>query len=197
MRREPHEISNPSVFLKCASAYADDGYGGNPHGDVIIASSDAVSGTTGTKSLDCPGKCALPENSSLTSSDADGTEYNRFCFYGCQPYDFTIGGFCVELDEHEVDDVASKDGNGKDPLLNPVIASNTPADAVHGLAAAEARSAKPTAPPVKTTTSIPCEVATPCMHGPMAELAGEVEAVAEGAQAENDAVRKLVKKHAR
>lgn len=62
---------------------------------------------------------ASPQPKVLDRTSNEGTDYNRFCFYECQPHDFTLGQMCVPMSSAELAQSETQDGNGQDVGMLP------------------------------------------------------------------------------
>lgn len=129
-RRRPDEVNDQSgAFLKCALNEPI------PGDDTVQAIYDQSTQTGKLVSTACPssgqfrgGKCTLEVGVNmdpgagtdvLAATTESGTDYNRFCFFQCQPFDFQIGHFCVPFNPSEASAASTKHGNGQDPGLHP------------------------------------------------------------------------------
>lgn len=168
-QRRPDEIVG-SVTLKCQAKL---GPGGSEWGAASIKK--VKGGYQGTETVDqsCQAQCKLPENpdDSLAKSSDAGIEYDRYCFYSCQPHDFVVGHPCQPLDKKEAAEARDDSGNGKDPALQPATGSNSASD-VDLIMPAFNPPGDPVQvppPPVEEGPEVPCEDRSPCIYEPMME----------------------------
>lgn len=102
--RKPAEIIDPTITLKCM---LDEGSQAN-----------------------CPAKCTVKHNpvlrTELPSDIENGLDYNRYCFFQCQPKTDKISGPCGPLDKKDTKKAVSADGNGADANLPPDMPGISP-----------------------------------------------------------------------
>lgn len=130
--RTPEEIEDQAIYLKCAQKFTDVGE-------------------------ECTRKCAITNNLVLPAGTSDkGINYDRFCFYYCQPFDSAVTGPCVRQNAAEASKTAIDDGNGQDTHLSPQGSSDI------------VEPHKPTEPPKPPTMEeMPCEERANCIEKPM------------------------------
>jgi len=137
--RTPEEIKIQSVWLKCALKFTD------------VDS--------------CSEKCAVGSNLVLPAGTSDkGINYDRFCFYYCQPFDTAPSGPCIEQNATEQVKAATSDGNGEDLHLPPQGSG----DFIHP-------NPPTTPPPPPTLEEMPCHERLDCIETLMAEARGKAE----------------------
>lgn len=168
-QRRPDEIVG-SVTLKCQAKLGPGG------GEWTAESIKRVQGGyKGTETVDqsCQAQCSLPSNpdDSLGRSSDAGLEYDRFCFYSCQPHDFVVGHPCQPLDKDEAAKARDDSGNGKDPALQPATGSNSASDVDLIMPAFNppGKRVQVPPPPVEEGPEVPCEERSPCIYEPMME----------------------------
>lgn len=155
--RTPEEIKIQSVYLKCVQKYSD------------------VGG-------ECPNKCALSSNLVIPAATSDkGINYDRFCFYYCQPFDTEVSGPCLRQNSTEQLTASTSDGNGEDLHLPPQGSGDF------------VEAAPPTTPkPPPTMEEMPCEERKDCIESIMMEGRDKAEdqwgLARDSAQAARDAV---------
>lgn len=195
--RTPDEMGQGgTVFLKCAVDEVQS------QGSAVAVSKD-LNGKVRTSALSCQSSCHAPEdksdqpNTTKTAAAAGVKEestmdYNRYCFYNCRPYDFTVGNICVSLS-----DKFKKALEGEvDPAVHPQV---TDPKLQKAWAEMTGASPMPTEPPRTTTPKLPCEQSDPCAYGMMRDSITEAKAAYEGAQrvaASTDRIASLTGKKA-
>lgn len=161
--REPAEILNPLVYLKCALNFRDEA---SASGATMSApnakrthfpEAESIFGSGGQAGhgLSCPSMCAPDSDSDVTPASKEAMEYNRFCFYSCTPFDVIPGSPC-KLSSKPVLDVTEHiaDSNSKDA---------SPLPAVEIISAAPTKTANTSFTP----TRLPCIMRDPCIYDMM------------------------------
>lgn len=140
-KRTPEEIEIQSVYLKCAQKFTD------------------VGNEYGRNGKECTRKCAVTNNLVLPAGTSDkGINYDRFCFYYCQPFDTEVTGPCVRQNATEQMVSSTSDGNGEDLHLPSQGASDILKP-----------HPKTTPPPPPTMEEMPCEERENCIETLMAD----------------------------
>eukprot|EP00747_Dinoflagellata_sp_TGD_P162624 gnl/TRDRNA2_/TRDRNA2_180432_c0_seq1.p1 gnl/TRDRNA2_/TRDRNA2_180432_c0~~gnl/TRDRNA2_/TRDRNA2_180432_c0_seq1.p1 ORF type:complete len:312 (+),score=61.45 gnl/TRDRNA2_/TRDRNA2_180432_c0_seq1:71-1006(+) len=156
--RMPEEIVVPSVYLKCALETKS-------AGKVPSVSSDT--GTYQQEKAGCGGSCIV-RGGVLDASENEVSDYNRFCFYQCQPYNYEVGNPCIGIDSEEKKKAQTKDQNAQDILVDPVVASESDNDQDAAHVVVGGPPPPPPGPP-STTAPPPCGERIPCIWKEMAE----------------------------
>jgi len=163
-----------TVFLKCALDEVQS------QGTAVSSKKD-LDGKVTTSALSCQSSCVVPkakdEQPNATkavlgvaaASEASPIDYNRYCFYHCRPYDFTVGNICVTLSS----DHQKKLKGEVDPAVHPAV---TDPELQKAWAQATGASPPPTPPATTTTTSLPCEKSDPCAYKMMNASIAEAKA---------------------
>lgn len=131
-RRLPDEIKDPTNFLKCALPL---GFAGS----TLTRVKDELGNiytepkSCGRSGMRLSRLSACKPLSPLLSSTASETDYNRFCFYNCQPHNYETGTICIEYSPQEQLAAFDIDGNGKDINLPPAIVVDATEDAYVGI----------------------------------------------------------------
>jgi len=148
------------VFLKCALAEVQsDG--------MAVKQKKTDSGKVKIQTERCHGSCKVKtkkkfsdknktEAASATADEAS-MDYNRYCFYHCRPYDFSVGNICVDLPS----DVKSVSKGDADAAMHPHV-TDPESQAAWGVASGKV--AAPTEAPTTTTSQLPCEKSDPCAY---------------------------------
>jgi len=173
--RTPDEMEQGgTVFLKCAVDEVQSK-------STAVATSKDLNGKVSTESLSCKTSCMPPKAEEKAEAKAEEKEkgnstepksifqgsgggglpspidYNRYCFYNCRPYDFTVGNICVSLGKK----LSSKVKGDVDPALHPRV---TDPEVQKAWAQSLGVEPKPTEAPTTTTVSLPCEESDPCAY---------------------------------
>lgn len=131
--RSPEEIKIQSIYLKCAHKYTD------------VNS--------------CGHKCQVTNNIVLPAGTSDkGINYDRFCFYYCQPFDTEVTGPCIRQNGTEQIKAGTKSGNGEDLDLPPQGQGDIIKPHPHT-----------TPPPPPTMEEMPCHERLDCIESLMRE----------------------------
>jgi len=189
--RTPDEVAQGgTVFLKCALDEVQS------EGKAISSSAD-LNGKVSTQALSCQESCsptlakdAQPDATQAANDETGGEsnaspiDYNRYCFYNCRPYDFTVGNICVSLTSEQ-----KKVLKGEvDPAVHPQVSDPALQDAW-----AVSTGAKP--PPEEAdatvTTTLPCAQADPCAYGMMEKSISDAKAASKTAEAYAKDVAKI------
>jgi len=158
--RKPQEIIDPRITLKCMLNEM------SPQG--------------------CPATCTVKHNpvlqTEIPSEIENGLDYNRFCFFQCQPKSDKLSGPCGPI--HSAKDekkAVSKDGNGADANLPPYMPNIgvQPKDFV--------------APGTKSGKGMECKK-EPCQYKEIVRLRNEAREVYHQAMADSAQARALAKK---
>jgi len=147
--------------------------------DEVQASGKAITkrtnldGEVTTERLSCTESCMVrqatssqPNATKYVTGEADEKsdqiqmDYNRYCFYNCRPYDFTIGNMCVRLSKEQRKALKGM----SDPAVHPKV---TDPKVQRAWDEATGVSPKPTAAPPRVTTTLPCEQRESCAYGMM------------------------------
>lgn len=124
-QRGPEEIHDVTgAYLKCEATEVDSDEAANQ-----LSATKAVDGSVSVEPTTCPLKgdwqgrsCTLEGKPKTVLAVAEeGTDYNNFCFFECQPYTFALGDPCVPLDRQERRAMRAPDGGGKDAGLKPEL----------------------------------------------------------------------------
>lgn len=157
--RKPAEIIDPTITLKCMLDEL------KPRG--------------------CPKTCTVKHNpvlrTELPSDIENGLDYNRFCFFQCQPKSEKLSGPCGPMREKDEHKAVSKDGNGADANLPPHMPSIGPQP--EGFVA----------PGTKSGKGVSCKK-DPCQYKTIEKLRNEALKVYKGAIADSQAARASAKK---
>lgn len=171
--RTPDEMEQGgTVFLKCALDEVQS------KGTAVQTHKD-LNGKITTDGLSCRSSCMKKkDNSEAANKKAANTtsaagalagmagpgedldtpiDYNRYCFYNCRPYDFTIGNICVGLSRGQ-DKVLKGE---VDPAMHPQV---TDPNLQKAWAQATGNAPVPTEPPPVTTPPLPCHKSDPCAY---------------------------------
>lgn len=134
-RRLPDEISLPTNYLKCA---LPEGLAGSAvqtveddMGRVYTVANSCGSRGMDQASSDSAGGACKAVNPLLAATSE--TDYNRFCFYNCQPHSYEIGTVCVDYGPQEQLAAFDPDGNGKDINISPAIVTDNDVNAYVGI----------------------------------------------------------------
>jgi len=73
----------------------------------------------------CPAQCIAPKRVQRALK-SKFTIYLNFCFLECRPYDAVKGGRCINVPEFQEKHMKSKDGQGHDAHLIPVVMDAEP-----------------------------------------------------------------------
>jgi len=156
---------NGDVFLKCALDEVQS------QGKAVETETD-LNGKVSTNRLSCQDSCvvtkAKDEQPNATKavlgmaseSKASPIDYNRYCFYNCRPYDFTVGNICVNLGA----EMKKRLKGEVDPAVHPKV---TDPEVQEAWAIATGKSPPHAETTVTTTQSLPCEQSDPCAYGLM------------------------------
>jgi len=165
--RTPDEMpEGGTVFLKCALDEVQNS------GTAVETKKDWT-GKVSTQPLRCGSSCSPPKEKDSDSnttailgmageSGSGAIDYNRYCFYNCRPYDFTIGNICNNLPKELKKKL--QDGTEVDPAIHPKV---TDPDMQNAWGMATGAIPTPTKPAPTTTAPLPCEASDPCAYGMM------------------------------
>jgi len=136
--RKPAELESVSVIMKCAPAWVLGEEGGDG-------------------AMKCASECKNMHDVMLRTSTNGNVDYTRFCFFQCRLIDDKVGGACIKMDKKLQMKSATRDGNGKDSNLPPLMPKIVPMTAAE-LAAKKAAEAAALAAATACPPPDPCVI---------------------------------------